>query len=136
MADPGATRQPFRVPFQSTPAPQPPPSAPMTTAAAPGPARTAPHPSTTSGPTPTPAPVPAPSADAGTGSNMNASSSLAPPVIEDFERKALAINLLKRDYRPERLEFQFVKSRPLGVIVEDLNDVTMVVDFKLEEDGT
>jgi hypothetical protein len=56
--------------------------------------------------------------------------------MEDMARKAKAINLLKKDYRPERLEFQFVKTRSLGVIVEDLNDVTMVVDFKLEDDGT
>lgn len=56
--------------------------------------------------------------------------------MEDMARKALAINVLKKDYGPERLEFHFVKSRLLGVIVEDLNDLTVVVDFKLEEDGT
>ena len=118
MADPGAARQPFRVQFRSTPAP-------MTTAAAPVPAGAAPPTSTTSAPTPTPS-----------GSNTNASSPTASPVMEDMARKAKAINLLKKDYRPERLEFQFVKTRSLGVIVEDLNDVTMVVDFKLEDDGT
>lgn len=88
---------------------------------------------TTSAPIPTPAAVPAPNADAGT--NMNASLPTASPGMEDVARKAFAINFLKKDYRPERLEFQFVKSRPMGLIVEDSDELTMVVDFKLKEDG-
>lgn len=140
MADPGAARQPSHVPAHSTPAPQPPPSAP-TTAAAPVPAGAAAAAPPTSGttPTPTPAAAFAPSADACSGSNGNASSpqrGRASPEGEDYARKAHAIKLLEKEYTPERLEFQFTKSRPLGVIVEDLKNVVMVADFKEEENGT
>ena len=140
MAESGAARQPSQVPAHSAPAPQPPPSAP-TTAAAPvpaGAAAAAPPPSGTT-PTPTPAAASAPSADAHSGSNGNASSpqrGRASSEGEDYARKALAIKLLEKEYTPERLEFQFTKDRPLGVIVEDLKDVVMVADFKEEENGT
>lgn len=138
MADPGALRQPFPVAAHSAPAPQPPPSAPTSTQpASAGAAAAAPPMSTTSAPSPTPAAASAPNPDAGSDSNGNASSphrGRASSEGEDYARQALAIKLLEKEYFPELLEFQFVKGRSLGVIVEDLKDVVIVMDVK-EENG-
>lgn len=125
------------VPVQPPPSLQPPlpPASVSTTATGTLPAAAA------SSTTSTPAPTPAASGTGGsTGSNKHPTSpkrgSSPPAVPQDLARKANAIKLLEKDYGTERYEFQFVKTRKLGVIVEDIKEVTVVVDFKREECGT